>query len=137
MIAPLPPGVDGHFGPELRRLVLALYHQGQVTAGRLVTLPRRCRGGVGVLISKRQVVRLLIAGKQGFLDEARDVLRAGLTKSGWITVDDTGARHKGKNGVLHPDRQRLFHLVRNHGFKEPSQLPRAVARRISRLRRQR
>src|SRR5271156_144735 len=94
VIAPLPPGVDGHFGPELRRLVLVLYHQGQVTAGRLVTLLR----GVGVLISKRQVVRLLIAGKQGFLDEARDVLRAGLTKSGWITVDDTGARHKGKNG---------------------------------------
>src|SRR6202140_3716642 len=94
VIAPLPPGVDGHFGPELRRLVLALYHQGQVTAGRLVTLLR----GVGVLISKRQVVRLLIAGKQGFLDEARDVLRVGLTKSGWITVDDTGARHKGKNG---------------------------------------
>src|ERR1700684_3640194 len=92
--APLPPGVDGHFRPELRRLVLALYHQGQVTAGRLVTLLR----GIGVLISKRQVVRLLIAGKQGFLDEARDVLRAGLTKSGWITVDDTGARHKGKNG---------------------------------------
>ena len=78
VIAPLPPGVDGHFGPELRRLVLALYHQGQVTAGRLVTLLR----GIGVLISKRQVVRLLIAGKQGFLDEARDVLRAGLTKSG-------------------------------------------------------
>src|SRR5271156_1404860 len=94
VIAPLPPGVDGHFGPELRRLVLALYHQGQVTAGRLVTLLR----GIGVLISKRQVVRLLIAGKQGFLDEARDGLRAGLTKSGWITVDDTGARHKGKNG---------------------------------------
>jgi hypothetical protein len=26
------------------------------------------------------------------------VLRAGLTKSPRITVDDTGARHKGKNG---------------------------------------
>src|SRR5271170_5423524 len=92
--APLPPGVEGHFGPELRRLVLALYHQGQVTAGRLVELLR----GFGVLISKRQVVRLLIAGKQSFLDEARDVLRAGLTDAAWITVDDTGARHKGKNG---------------------------------------
>src|ERR1700692_2853360 len=83
--APLPPGVDGHFGPELRRLVLALYHQGQVTVARLVTLLR----GFGILISKRQVVRLLIARKQNFLDEARDVLRAGLTKAAWITVDDT------------------------------------------------
>ncbi len=94
VMAPLPAGVDGHFGPELRRFVLAQYHQGQVTAARLVTLLR----GFGVVISKRQVVRLLIAGKQSFLDEARAVLRAGLTNAAWITVDDTGARHKAKNG---------------------------------------
>jgi hypothetical protein len=94
LMAPLPAGVDGHFGPELRRFVLALYHQGQVTAARLVTL----LGGIGILISKRQVVRLLIAGKQSFVEEARAVLRAGLTHAAWITADDTGARHKGKNG---------------------------------------
>jgi hypothetical protein len=50
------------------------------------------------VISKRQLVRLLIAGQDGFLDEARDVLRAGLTSASWITVDDTGARHKAANG---------------------------------------
>src|SRR5208282_3643274 len=94
LMAPLPAGVDGHFGPELRRFVLAQYHQGQVTAARLVALLR----GFGVVISKRQVVRLLIAGKQSFLDEARAVLRAGLTNAAWITVDDTGARHNAKNG---------------------------------------
>jgi hypothetical protein len=94
VLAPLPAGVEGHFGPELRRFVLVLHHQGQVTVGRLVALLR----GIGVLISKRQVVRLLIAGKQGFIDEAREVLRAGLTGAAWITVDDTGARHNGKNG---------------------------------------
>ena len=92
--APLPPGIDGHFGPQLRRFALALYHHGQVTMARLVTLLR----GIGVLISKRQLVRLLIGGKQAFVKEARDVLRVGLTHSRWITVDDTGARHKGKNG---------------------------------------
>ncbi|MGO9133795.1 MAG: IS66 family transposase [Methylovirgula sp.] len=93
-MAPLPAGVDGHFGPELRRFVLAQCHQGQVTTARLVTLLR----GFGIVISKRQIVRLLIAGKQSFLDEARAVLRAGLTNAAWITVDDTGARHQGKNG---------------------------------------
>jgi hypothetical protein len=92
--AALPAGVDSHFGPELRRFVLAQYHQGQVTAARLVALLR----GFGLVISKRQVVRLLTAGKQSFLDEARAVLRAGLTNATWITADDTGARHKGKNG---------------------------------------
>ena len=94
VMAPLQPGVDGHFGPELRHFVLAHYRLGQVTAARLVTLLR----GFGVVISKRQVVRLLIAGKQSFLEEARGVLRAGLTNAAWITADNTGARHKAKNG---------------------------------------
>ncbi len=30
---------------------------------------------------------------------ARDVLRAGVETARWITVDDTGARHKARNGV--------------------------------------
>jgi len=38
--APLPAGIHGHFGPELRRFVLAQYHQGQMTVPRLVTLLR-------------------------------------------------------------------------------------------------
>jgi Transposase IS66 family len=94
MTAPLPAGISGHFGPELRRFVLAQYHQGQVTVPRLLTLLR----ALGIVISKRQIVRLLIAGQDGFLSEARDVLRAGLSSAAWITVDDTGARHKAANG---------------------------------------
>jgi hypothetical protein len=94
LTAPLPAGIDGHFGPELRRFVLAQYHQGQTTAPRLVTLLRT----LGILISKREVVRLLNNGHDGFHAEARDVLRAGLTNAAWITVDDTGARHKATNG---------------------------------------
>ena len=94
MTAPLPAGISGHFGPDLRRFVLAQYHQGQVTAPRLLALVR----AFGIVISKRQLVRLLIAGQDGFLDEVRDVLRAGLSSAPWITVDDTGARHKAANG---------------------------------------
>jgi hypothetical protein len=94
VVAPLPAGIDGHFGPELRRFVLAQYHQGQVTVPRLVALLE----AIGIEVSKRQVVRLLI-GRQGrFLDEAREVLRAGLETAAWVTVDDTGARHKAANG---------------------------------------
>ena len=61
VMAPLPAGVTGHFGPELRRFVLAQYHQGQVTVPRLVAQLR----AIGVSISKRQVMRLLIAGQDG------------------------------------------------------------------------
>jgi len=93
--APLPPGIAGHFGPELRRFVLAQYHQGQVTVPRLVSL----LASIGIAISKRQVMRLLIGGQDRFLAEAQDVLRAGLATAAWITVDDTGARHKAANGA--------------------------------------
>jgi hypothetical protein len=95
IIAPLPVGTVGHFGPELRRFVLAQYHQGQVTVARLVAQLR----AIGIDISQRQVMRLLIAGQDGFIAEARDVLRAGLETAPWISVDDTGARHAGANGV--------------------------------------
>ena len=94
VLAPLPAGVIGHFGPELRRFVLAQYHQGQVTVPRLVAQLR----GIGVAISKRQMMRLLIAGQDRFLAENRDVLRAGLQTAAWVSADDTGARHAGKNG---------------------------------------
>src|SRR5713226_842281 len=94
MTAPLPAGIDGHFGPELRRFVLAQYHQGQMTVARLVTM----LSSLGIFISKRQVVRLLIEGQDNFLAEARDVLRAGLSSPAWITVAETGARHKATNG---------------------------------------
>ena len=58
ILAPMPAGVAGHFGPELRRFVLLQYHQGQVTMPRLVTQLR----AIGIVISKRQVVRLLNGG---------------------------------------------------------------------------
>jgi hypothetical protein len=44
MTAPLPTGIQGHFGAELRRFVLAQYHQGQTTVPRLVTLLRSSPG---------------------------------------------------------------------------------------------
>src|SRR6516164_436312 len=61
--AALPDGIDGHFGPQLRRFVLAQYHQGQMTVPRLVTLLR----SLGILICKRQVLRLLIERQDDFL----------------------------------------------------------------------
>ena len=94
-VAPLPAGITSHFGPGLERFVLAQYHQGQTTMPRLAALPQ----GLGLDISKRQLARLRIDGQQAFLAEARDVLRTGLQVASWITVDDTGARHKARNGV--------------------------------------
>ena len=122
LTAPLPAGITGHFGPQLRRFILAQYHQGQVTVPRLVGQLR----GFGIIISKRQVVRLLNEGQDPFLNEANEALHAGLSSAAWITVDDTGARHKGPERLLHPNRQRAFCLVWHHRLKEPQQFPHAA-----------
>ena len=79
----------------LRHFVLMQHHQGQVTVERPVMLLQ----AIGVSISKRQVMRLLIDEQDAFLTETRNVLRAGLMTEGWVSVDDTGARHRGANGV--------------------------------------
>ena len=95
LVAPLPAGVEGHVGPELKRFVLLQHHQGQVTAARITAF----LSSLGVAISKRQVVRLLTAGSAALIAEGKAVLRAGLETAPWITVDDTGARHRAANGV--------------------------------------
>src|SRR3954452_2874663 len=95
VVAPLAEGTRGHFGPELRRFVRMQYHQGQVTVERLVTLLQ----AAGVSISKREIMPLLIEEQDDFLGENREVLRAGLATAAAITVDDTGARHRGANAV--------------------------------------
>ena len=92
LIAPLPAGIVGGCGPHLHRLVLMLHFQGQMTCERMVSLLT----GLGLMISKRQVVRLVTAKLDSFRSEDEAVLRAGLAGAPFITVDDTGARHAGK-----------------------------------------
>ena len=119
IVAPLPGGIRGHFGPELRRFVLMQYHQGQVTVERLVALLQ----AAGVSISKRQVMRLLIDGQDEFLD-GKPRGAAGRAGDGGL---DHGGRHRRapsrRQRRLHADRQRQFRLVRHHRQQEPAELP--------------
>src|SRR6476659_2913042 len=94
VLAPLPAGIVGGFGPGLRRFLLVAHAQGQVTTERLVAL----LAGIGLEISKRQVVRLLTSRLDDLIAEDREVLRAGLATAGWVTVDDTAARHARQDG---------------------------------------
>jgi hypothetical protein len=93
ILAELDHGIVGGYGPNLNRLVLALHFAGQMTCERIVAL----LNGMGVVISKRQVVRLLTVKLETFRAEDAAVLKAGLSGA-YVTVDDTGARHAGKSG---------------------------------------
>lgn len=94
IVAPLPAGIVGGWGANLRRFVLACHIQGQVTTERLTALLTE----MGVDISKRQVVRLISNHLDAFASEERAVLHAGLATARWVTVDDTGARHANRDG---------------------------------------
>src|SRR5215213_7706730 len=93
IVAPLPPEVTGHFGPGIVRYVLMQHVQGQVTVERLRAQLR----GLGVRISKGQIITILTANKDVFHAEKDALLEAGLATAAWVTVDDTGARHAGAN----------------------------------------
>ena len=69
-----------------------LHFQGQMSCDRILTL----LNGVGVVISKRRVVRLLTVNLETFHAEDAEVLAAGLRGSSFVTVDDAGTRHAGK-----------------------------------------
>jgi len=90
--AALPAGIVGGCGPHLVRLVLTLHFQGQMTCERIVAILT----AAGLAISKRQVVRLLTAKLELFRAEEEAVFSAGLRASGYVSVDDTGARHAGR-----------------------------------------
>lgn len=84
------------FGPTLRQFILYQYHHCQVTQ----PLIHEQLTEIGVDISTGQIDALLTKNTEDFRDEKDEILRVGLTFSDYINVDDSGARHQGKNGYV-------------------------------------
>ncbi len=95
IIGELPPAVrDSHYGVGLRSYILDQHYQQHVPQGLIL---RQLRAW-GVEISSGQLSELITTGHERFHEEKAELLRAGLEVSSYINVDDTGARHQGKNG---------------------------------------
>lgn len=95
LVGKLPGELSGaHFGPTLTAYILHQYHHGHVTQPLLLEQLREW----GVDISAGQVSSIITRVKDAFHAEKEELLRAGLQQSDYVHVDDTGARHNGKNG---------------------------------------
>jgi len=90
----LPSTVRGHFDSMLISYVLYQYYQCHVTQPLLLEQLHE----IGVEISSGQISRILVEGQDSFHVEKDGILSTGLEISSYINVDDTGARHDGKNG---------------------------------------
>jgi len=91
----LPAYLNGkHFGPTLIRFILYQYYQCHVTQPLLLEQLEE----FDIDISAGKLNDFLIEEKDRFHLEKERILAVGLQVSSYINVDDTGARHKGKNG---------------------------------------
>lgn len=95
IVGKLPDGVSiNHFGVTVICFILYQYYHCQVTEPLLLEQLR----DIKVEISSGQLSRVITEGKERFHTEKDEILRVGLQVSSYIHVDDTGARHGGKNG---------------------------------------
>ena len=85
-----------HFGPQLISYILYQYHHCQTTQPLLCEQLREW----GIDISSGQINQILLQGHDAFHAEKDDCLQAALAASSYVTVDDSGARHRGKNGFV-------------------------------------
>ena len=93
----LPDAVaGGHFGATLVSYVLYQHHHCHVTQPLLYEQLREW----GIELSSGQLNALLQQGKERFHAEKDGLLSTGLALSAYVTVDDTGTRHQGKNGYV-------------------------------------
>lgn len=93
---PVGAGVPGfpHCGPTLVSYILYQHHHNHVTQPLL----EEELSELGLDISAGQINNILTEKKDAFHQEKDEILQAGLQVSVYVGVDDTGARHRGKNG---------------------------------------
>jgi len=102
IVGTLPSHVQGHYDFELKSYILYQYFHCHVTQPLLLEQLWEwgvdISAGQGVDISAGQLNRILTEDKDIFHNEKDDILSMGLKVSDYVNVDDTGARHDGKNG---------------------------------------
>tara|TARA_R110002072_G_C7914984_1_gene530623 strand:- start:9 stop:1625 length:1617 start_codon:yes stop_codon:yes gene_type:complete len=97
LTAQLPDELNNrHFGPQLRSYILYQHHHCHTTQPKLLEQLQEW----GIDISSGQINQLLLSGQTEFHAEKDAILQAGLEASSYVTVDDSGARHQGKNGYV-------------------------------------
>jgi hypothetical protein len=95
IVGKLPDNISqGHFGNTLVGYILYQYHHSHVTQPLILEQLQE----IGIDISAGQINRFITEGNDLFHAEKEDILDVALEVSDYVNVDDTGARHQGRNG---------------------------------------
>lgn len=104
LIAPLPKEVNGHFGASLKQYILDLNYGMNVPHNLIL----KRLWELDIDISAGQLHNILTENHEAFHEEKEQLLEIGLREFQCIHVDDTGSRHKGKNGYCTCVRNEFF-----------------------------
>jgi len=97
IIATLPDGYAGDFGPNIKALIIDLHHQEEMTESSI----HRFLTTHGIDISSASISRMLTDNHPSFHQEKEDIISAGLQSTTYQQMDDTGARVNGENHYMH------------------------------------
>jgi len=105
IVANLPAHLQGkHFGETLQAYILQQYYDCAVSQPLIHTSLK----DYGVKISTGQISNILIEGKELFHEEKRSLLAKAIELKEELRTDDTGARHRFKNGFCNCINSDLF-----------------------------
>jgi len=105
LIASLPSHLQKtDFGPILKGYILHQYNECGVSQPLIASSLK----DFGVVISSGQINNILIENKESFHTEKESLLAKGIEVSEELKTDDTGARHKFKNGYCNCINSPLF-----------------------------
>jgi regulator of replication initiation timing len=96
--ADLPADVQKtEFGSTLKAFIIGLHYVGRVTQNKI----KEILENIGVIISEGTISNILTTEKhEVFTAEKEAIFKAGMEHADYFQIDDTGARHMGKNHYL-------------------------------------
>jgi len=96
-LASLPDGYEGQFGATVKALVLSLYYSGGMSAPKIIEFIEQ----IGVNLSKGIVSTWLSVETEQWETEADEIIKAGLDRTDYQHLDETGTRVDGENHYCH------------------------------------
>ena len=96
--AKLPTDLQGtSFGSRLKAFAITLHNLGRVTENKI----QKILEGIGIIISEGTISNIMIEEKRDeFTAEKNAIFKNGMENADYFQIDDTGARHAGKNHYL-------------------------------------
>ena len=89
-LAPLPPGYEGGYGPNIKAWANALYSKGQMTIDKITWVFKTA----GSIITNPTLHGFIMSAEESMSEQKIAIIKSGLASTSYQHLDDTSAREK-------------------------------------------